>query len=355
MPGLALYKSLDRHPAVQKVFLLHTSRELDTELLSGRSFNHLAHTSPRWPGLDPELLSFPPRFLTAIFRCLQFTTSFHPTAIIGLGGYGCVPAGLSAAFRGIPLILLEQNVIPGRAVRLLAPHSDLIAAQWRDTLTHLHGGHVRVLGNPIRPSLKESSLSREQAVDKIGLNPNHRVLLVMGGSQGASALNEWMISNLDRLTDVSDRLSFIHLTGENDEERVRDAYENTGLNRFVKGFHESMEEIYPAVDLVLSRAGGTALAELLHFRLPSVLIPYPHAIDDHQRANAEALKSVGGAMVLEQSELDGDAFQNTVLNTIFREKQLLEMRKGLSSLHKSDPSEQITRRVLSFSTATGAD
>jgi len=348
MPGLALHDELAGREAVDAVHFLHTDRDLDRSLLSRRNIDHQALTAPRWKGLRRAFGGFAPRFLKALRNCLAFIRSFAPSAVVGLGGYGCVPPGLIAALRGIPLILLEQNVIPGRAVRLLHPHSHLVAAQWRATLSRLQAGRALALGNPIRPLLHSLPDARSARTD-LGLPAQKKCLLIMGGSQGAQPLNDWARSCIDALSDERNRLSVIHLAGTDRAERMRDVYKSAELDRHVRDFADRMDRIYAAADLALSRAGGTTLAELMHVRLPAVLVPYPHAVDDHQRHNASVVQSAGGAVVVDSSCLDKSTFRTTVRDLLFRDRRLREMKTGLERLHRPGPARNIADRILSIS------
>lgn len=184
--------------------------------------------------------------------------------LVGLGGYGCVPPVAAAMMMGIPYVLLEQNVRPGRANRALAPMAARVYAQWTGTKVR---GRVLPAGSPLRPGLRR--VPRPEACARLGLDPARPIVLVLGGSQGAEALNA-----LD-LDDVQT----IRITGRGRKAR----------GTVVLEYLHEMELAYSAADLAVSRAGALAIAELAAFGLPSVLVPYPHAADDHQRANAHAL------------------------------------------------------------------
>ncbi|MBI2900748.1 MAG: UDP-N-acetylglucosamine--N-acetylmuramyl-(pentapeptide) pyrophosphoryl-undecaprenol N-acetylglucosamine transferase [Planctomycetes bacterium] len=263
-PGIALAQSLSG----RRLFLC-TERPFDRSALDAARLPYRVLPSPR---LSP---SFPVRFGRAVAESLRALREFRPDVLVGLGGYGSVPPVAAAMLLGIPYVLLEQNIRPGKANRALAPMAARVYAQWRETRLP---GRVVAAGSPIRPGLRR--IPKSQACARLGLDPDRPTVLVLGGSQGAGALNAL---DLDVQT--------IRITGRG----------RTARGTVVLEYLDEMELAYSAADLAVSRAGALAIAELACFGLPTVLVPYPHAADDHQRANARAL---GDAVwVVEESEI----------------------------------------------------
>jgi UDP-N-acetylglucosamine--N-acetylmuramyl-(pentapeptide) pyrophosphoryl-undecaprenol N-acetylglucosamine transferase len=300
--------------------------------------------------MGPQLVSFLPAFLNSLRRHVQFYRQFKPDVVAGLGGYGCLPAGLAAALQGIPLALMDQNVLPGRAVRCLHPFSDLFIAQWQASRDHLRTDNVRVLGNPIRTSLKQTPSSAD-ARERLGLDQDHRVLLVMGGSQGAKRLNEWVLDHLDLLNRHSDDIAVIHIAGTDDQERVSRSYESSALQHHVIGFTEEMDQIYPAADLVLSRAGGTSLAELAYLKQPAVLVPYPRAMENHQLLNAREAASDGGCILLRQDEFCKRAFREQIIGVLRDRERCRRMSGHLDDIRKPNAASRISSALLSLTSS----
>jgi UDP-N-acetylglucosamine--N-acetylmuramyl-(pentapeptide) pyrophosphoryl-undecaprenol N-acetylglucosamine transferase len=264
-PGIALANELDG-----ETLFLCTERPFDRGALeaAGQRFECLSS-----PMLGP---SFPLRFGKACSRALKILEEVRPRVVIGLGGYGAVPAAVAAVFRGIPFVLLEQNIVPGKANRLLANLARRVYVQWEGTAMR---GRLVATGSPLRSRLRK--IPRGEACRRLGLDPDKRVVLILGGSQGAAALNRLEVP-----------AQTLRIAGRG----------KSAPGDVVLEYLEEMEVAYSAADLAVSRAGAMAIAELAFFSLPTILVPYPHAAGDHQRANARAL---GDAVrVVEEGEID---------------------------------------------------
>ena len=221
--------------------------------------------------------------------------------LISVGGYASVPGVIAAALRRIPIALVEPNAMPGRANRLAARFARGVFVQFEAAAGALRrAGAVSVVGAPLRAALVAAFRSA----------PPRRApgkplrLLVFGGSQGARQINDAMIEAAPRL----DRAGFeiFHQTGEADRERVADAYAAAGIAARVVAFERDMPARYAESDLALCRSGALTVAELAMAGLPALLVPYPHAADDHQSANARAAAAAGAAIVLPSRPLAAD-------------------------------------------------
>ncbi|MFW6189535.1 MAG: UDP-N-acetylglucosamine--N-acetylmuramyl-(pentapeptide) pyrophosphoryl-undecaprenol N-acetylglucosamine transferase [Planctomycetota bacterium] len=245
---------------------------------------------------------FPGRALWATQRALGLMGEFRPHVVVGLGSYNCAVPILLARWLGTPTAVLEANVVPGRTVRALAPVVDRVFVHWGQALARMKPRCAVVSGLPLRARL--FGVDRGKAARRLGLRPDRLTLLAMGGSQGSVALNRALLGALRRIYRREVELQVIHLTGVN---HLWEALQ-TGLNERACyrpiGFLERIEDAYAAADFALSRA-GSAVAELTALGLPSVLVPYPHAADDHQTANARRLAEAGAAITIPESELTG--------------------------------------------------
>lgn len=217
--------------------------------------------------------------------------------LVGVGGYGTVPPAIAARSMGLPFVLLEQNVRPGKANRFLAPAAARIYVQWAEARSAFPGcgEKIVVTGSPLRKQLRR--VPREQALDRFGLGNDRPTLAVVGGSQGAQALNRGVV---EALNGTAPKLQVIHVTGKTHVDAVRRAYASKGARAVVLDFVSDMDSLYSAADLVVSRAGAMAIAELTAFGTPSVLVPIDRSSGDHQRENAKAAARGGGAILLEE-------------------------------------------------------
>ncbi len=227
---------------------------------------------------------------------LRVLRRLRPRLVVGVGGYASVAGVLAARLRRVPVVLLEQNAIPGAANRALGRIAERICVGFADACGYFPGGRAVYTGNPVRPAV----LAAPAQVRREGAG-----LLVFGGSQGAHHLNEAAVAALEDLGPASRTLRITHQTGEADRAWVADAYGRLGLDARVEAFVDDMGSAYAAADLVIARAGAMSCAEITAVGLPAVLVPYPFAADDHQRRNGEILAAAGAARLILDRELDG--------------------------------------------------
>lgn len=234
----------------------------------------------------------------AVLRCTAWMLRARPDLVIGVGGYASGPGVLAAKFLRVPTMILEQNDFPGATNRWLAPWVDAVCLPSEAAGARI-GGRTFVTGNPVRREFFEIAEAQETGALE---------LLVFGGSRGAASINHAVVSALEGLARIEPAPRIVHQTGADDEESVRSAYERAyPRERFeVRAFLDDMPARLAWAGLVLCRAGALTLAELCAAGRPAILVPYPHASDDHQRHNAEALCRAGAAEMLPDPELSGE-------------------------------------------------
>ena len=246
-------------------------------------------------------LTATPRLLTrmplAYLQARRVMSEFDPDVVLATGGYVSVPVALVAGRRGVPLVLLEQNELPGRAVDWLARRAAVVATSFAGTAGHLPGVRVVCTGNPVRLEFTGPAGPP---------SPPPLALLVMGGSQGARHLNQVLVEALPRLRSALPGLEVTHLTGPSDHERLVSELASRGLTDSRRyrplAFVDDMAATIAGAGLVVMRAGGSSLAEVACLGKPMVLVPYPHA-GNHQAANASPFVEAGAAVLVEDSEL----------------------------------------------------
>lgn len=312
-PGIALaqtfcLKSQIPNPKSRILFLC-TNRPFDKKQLERYKFNYYALPSPKLPSLKKPLspIKFPFSLLLSLYHTNKYFTAFRPDVVVGLGGYGAFSSLVIAMLRGIPFVLLEQNILPGKITRAFHPFAKNVFCQWNKSAKYLRNRKsIKITGSPIRNEilLPTNGLinNKSNARKQLGISKEY-ILLIIGGSQGAEALNKGIIAKIDVLKKLSGRLGIIHLTGEKDYQMINDTYKNAGIEAVVKTFVDEMSLIYAASDFALSRAGGIAIAEMAIFGLPMILVPYPHAADNHQFLNALEIQESGAGFVINQNHL----------------------------------------------------
>jgi len=255
--------------------------------------------------------------------------------VLGMGGYGCVAPVLAARTLGLPVGLQEQNAVPGLATRVLAPTAEVIFVGFAGAADYL--GHVRVVitGNPVRPGV----IARAREAARGRPEPSRELrITVLGGSQGAQALNELVPAAMHTVARRYN-LRVRHQAGAGKAQGPRRAYAEAGIHAEVKEFYEDVGECYGWAHLVICRAGAITISELLATGRASILVPYPHA-GAHQRANALAAERMGAAVVAEQDELGAEALGRVVIELV-QQGRLEQMEQAAQRAGRKDAARTI--------------
>jgi UDP-N-acetylglucosamine--N-acetylmuramyl-(pentapeptide) pyrophosphoryl-undecaprenol N-acetylglucosamine transferase len=340
-PGLAVARNLagDSPEAGRRPVVYGSARSSESAWVEAHA-DHVPMPAPMLPSSGREVPGFLLRLCRAVHRSLSEIRARRTDLVLGLGGYASVPPGLAALVARRPLLLLEQNVVPGRANRLLARLGGRVAATYEESLRHLPAAaraRARVVGNPVRPGI----LAGERDPSRFGLAGDRPILLVMGGSQGATGLNTRVLQAADVLARRG--IQVMHLAGRRDEARVRRGLREAAVRAWVSPFALRMGPVYATADLVLCRAGGTSVAELAAAGRPSVLVPYPHHRDRHQERNALVLVGAGAARMIPEDELTRARFESDVADLIEDQDRLAAMGSAASRLAVPDAAERVAR------------
>jgi len=277
-------------------------------------------------GVQPLSLRTLPQMIRAFYRSLEACKRLHPDALLAMGSYSSLPPVLAAGFRGIPILLHEANVVPGKAVDFLSSFAALTATSFEETAQWLPRRKVLFTGLPIREDLMTQT--------RLAGSPEGVfTVLVTGGSQGARHVNRLVSQALCLLKQSgADDFFVIHQCGVADEARVRAAYAEAGVRAHVCAFLAEMGQAYAAADLVICRAGASTCFELCLLGKPALLIPLPTAVRNHQHLNATALARSGGADVGVQRELSARSLMRYVLYKKNNPSVLAHMSQALHTL-----------------------
>lgn len=238
---------------------------------------------------------------------------FKPDIVAGFGGYVSVPMILAARFKHVSIILHEQNVVPGKATRVLSNFADIVALSFKESEAFFKNKNkCRVTGNVLRKFIYLRN--NIDAYKYFDFDKEKFTLLVLGGSQGACIINKTLVEALADLSQLErDNLQVIHLTGEKDKDWIDTQYQKLQIKAKVFSFFKDMEYAYAAADLVISRAGATTIAELIALYKPAIIVPYPYA-GRHQSYNAKILGRVNAAVVIEQENFSRQILKDCILS-----------------------------------------
>jgi UDP-N-acetylglucosamine--N-acetylmuramyl-(pentapeptide) pyrophosphoryl-undecaprenol N-acetylglucosamine transferase len=328
-PALAVAHSLRN--AGWRVVWLGNPDGMEARLVPQHGFEmvNLKFAALRGKGILRKLL-LPLNLLKGCWQAFKAIRQVQPNVVLGMGGYITFPGGMMAALLGKPLVVHEQNSVAGLANRVLAGVADRIVTGFPDVLKK--GVWV---GNPVRPEIAKIAAPAERFAERTGALH----VLVIGGSLGAAALNEMVPKGL-ALLGASDQPQIVHQAGEKHIEALKANYAAVGVQAHCVSFIEDMAGAYEWADLVICRAGALTIAELAATGVASILVPFPHAVDDHQTGNAKFLVNVGGAFLLPQTDLTPESI---ALIRNYSRGQLLEMAEKARSLAKPDATEEVAQ------------
>ena len=329
-PGIAVAREIIHRNPSSVVRFVGTARGLEGRLVpkSGFELSIIESAGLKNVGLAAKLrglLLLPKSF----FAAQRLIRDFDPDIVLGAGGYVSGPVLLTASLMKLPTLVMDSNALPGWTNRVLARFVDKAAVSFAEALPHFRGKGV-LTGNPVRREFFEISKKQRGA--------KRFSLLVFGGSQGARAINDALISALQYLSPQKNQLHVVHQTGDADYGKVRHGYETAswGDRSDVRRYIDDMMEEFSKADLVICRAGATTTAELIAAGKGAIMIPFPLAADDHQRKNAEALQTAGAARMILQKDLSGERLANELLLLLEAPEKIEEMEVASRKLARRD-------------------
>lgn len=332
-PGIAIAEALKAQGV--EVFWLGGMRGLERTILPKTEIEHqfMQVDSIRGKGLKGWLM-LPVKLLKQVLVARNILKKHHVTASISMGGYVAGPGGLASQLVGIALYVHEQNSVPGLTNKVLARFARKVFTGFPDILSSKNSCYV---GNPVRADLVgiEHQQSEAGAVK----------LLVLGGSQGAQKLNETLPEAL-RLIDKKYQPEVVHQCGAKHKEAAQYAYKSSGVTAKVVDFIDDMATAYAWADIVVCRSGALTVAELTVVGLPSILVPFPAAVDDHQTKNADFLVKNGAAVRLSEVQLSAEKLAQQI-STLIRDKHKREkMAQQAKSVAKTKAAEQVAKMIM---------
>ena len=346
-PGIAVVEELRRRNPQVEVLFVGTQRGIEARVLP-RLGEKLATVDVRpWLGRQPlELVRNVAMLPMALSQAGTLLRQFKPQLVLGLGGYTAGPVLLLAAIMRIPTALLEQNAHVGLTNRLLSSTVGRAYLTYPETLPQFGAAKGRVLGNPVRRAFVEAA--QLALHDPAGVEARAKRVLVLGGSQGAKTLNEVVPVALALSSVSSQGVSVLHQTGDTMLDEVRRRYRGLGVNAEVVSFIDDMSRAYASASLVIARAGATTLAELCAIGKPSILIPYPHAAEDHQAKNALAMERAGAALAIRESELTAEGLATQVRELLLGRSRRRDMADSARKLGRPEAAAAIVDDLCAF-------
>jgi len=328
-PGIAVAEEFLGRDQANEVLFVGTERGIEARAVpaAGYRLELVPAAGIRGKGIFSQIRGAI-MMLNGFCRSRKLIRSFLPDLVLGVGGYASLPMVLAARGMGVPSFIHEQNAIPGMTNRLLARFVGRVFITLEESAACFPGKKTLLTGNPLRRQILEQAAKASSTVltdtppCQKGDGGDFR-LLVFGGSQGAHAINSSMAAALPLLAPIAGRLEVTHQTGEKEAREIDAAYQLQGIRATVTPFIHDMAGAYQQADLVICRAGATTIAEVTACGRPSILIPFPYAVDDHQARNAEALLKKGACFMLLEQELSGEKLA-TMIRELIENRELLK-------------------------------
>lgn len=347
-PGIAVAEALETRLGGVELLFIVGRRPMESQILARYGYHTTSIEVEGMTGRGIKKgLAVSIKLPKSVLQSMAVMRLFRPTVVLGVGGYSSGPFCLTARLMGIPTAIHEQNAYPGMTNRLLARVVDRIFISLKESRPYFDVTKTVLTGNPVRRAFfSENNQPVTREADFC--------VLVVGGSQGARAVNEGVVSALQSLKTKGRRPKVVHQTGAQDFDRVKAVYRRWDLKGEVVPFIEDMAAAYGSADLVISRAGATTLFELAAMGKPAILIPYPFATHDHQRINAMSLVRAGGAKMLHQTDLTGEGLAGLMMTYMDDPRALHRMADGARSIRCVDAADQIVNQLLAMAEARGA-
>ncbi len=344
-PGIAVGEVLAARG--HEVTLLISEKKIDTLAASGHKdlrFEKMPFLAMPRPW-SPKMIGFLKGLWKGTKACRKIIRDHDVKVVLGMGGFTSFAPLYAGRKEGCRTLIHESNAIPGKANRLNSRYSDIVLCGLDACKSHFpKHGDVRVVGTPIRSSMRQQN-NGEDPRAFFKLDKDRRTLLIMGGSQGARGVNRAVGQTLEEFEKMG--IQVLHIAGPTDYEEVRDVYAKVPLlKQHVAAFCHRMDLAYRAADLAVARSGASSMSELAYFGVPSLLVPYPHAAEDHQTRNAEIFDHAGAARLMPETDLNSDTLSDAV-RSIFNDKRKAgDMKKAAQKLAVKNSAEKIADLVV---------
>lgn len=284
-------------------------------------------------------MGVPFKLMVSIMQSRKIIKHFKPDLVVGVGGYASGPLGRAATGKGIPLVINEQNAYPGITNKILAKKAKIILLGNQAAEKYFPGLNTKVTGNPVRASLLTGS--RSQGIKRMGLNPNKKVVLALGGSLGAASINNALEKSLQEF--VKNDIQLVWQCGRRYHEELKQRIPSNLLFRLMP-FIDDMANTYAAADLIVSRAGASTISELILLNKPAIIVPSPNVAEDHQTKNALSLVDMRAALMIPDAEV-GEKLVNECIGLLKSEIHLAELQQGIEAVPKHDAAKEIVDEI----------
>lgn len=348
-PAIAVAEKIIESELTAKIYFFCSSRDIDSKILSKTGFE--------FTKLPAEAFSLRPnkffRFLKTFFQSARIAGPIldktENPVVVGIGGFTAAPVCRAAYKRKIPVKLINIDIVPGRANKLIARWADEIFVQFEDSARYLNKQKhkINVTGCPLRAAFENPN--PKKAIEHFNLDKNKKTLLITGASSGSQNINNTVCSLLEFLDRFADKWQIVHITGVNNLEQVKVKYSNAKIAHKIVDYYDDMADILSAADLVIGRSGAVSIAEYAAASVPSICIPYPYHKDMHQYLNAGKLVEAGAAVIVDDLPDEKDRCEwlaEELEELMNNDEKLAEMKKNCEVIANKNAAKIIAKKLL---------
>ena len=345
-PGIAIGEVLKSRG--HEVTLLISEKKIDSLAASGHAdlnFEKMPFLAMP-PVLSPRMIPFGIGFVSGLKACRKLIKEKNIKVVLGMGGFTSTAPVMAGRWSKCKTFIHDSNAIPGKANRLTARFCDTVLQGFDEAKTYFPKTETKLVGTPVRSNLRAAAKnSKEDPYKHFGLSPDRKTLLIVGGSQGARGVNNAVAHSLNHLDALG--IQLLHITGPTDYKDIKDHYQGKliAVRSHVAAFCHRMDLAYRVADVALARSGASTLAELACFGVPSLLVPYPSAADDHQTKNAEIFDKAGAGILITETDLSPEKLAQTVGDILNNDKKRNAMKAAARKLAHDNAAEKIARII----------
>jgi len=305
-PAIAIAEAIRKLQPGAKIHFFCSNRSIDAKILNEGGYEFTALPARAFSARPDRFLAFVAMYFRSMRTAKSVLAEHRPAVLLGIGGYVSAPAVTAAGKLGVPVAVLNVDMVPGKANKVMAREAAKVFVQWEETAKYLGEipGQVIASGCPLRGGF--GGVDRERTLKSLGLDTEKKTLLVMGGSSGALTVNRAVCACLPAIDAFAKLWQVVHVTGPGISD-VRKAYEAAGIGHKVIEYHHEMPALMSCADLAVGRAGAVSVAEYAAAGLPAIMLPYPYHKDQHQKLNGRQLVRAGGGLIVEDRPDDPEA------------------------------------------------
>jgi UDP-N-acetylglucosamine--N-acetylmuramyl-(pentapeptide) pyrophosphoryl-undecaprenol N-acetylglucosamine transferase len=348
-PAVAVAQQIVKIEPSAKIHFFCSTRSIDQHILGQTGFELTALPAVGFSVRPKKLIDFC-RLLLKSYEIAEKAIMLSESAVvIGAGGFVSTPVCLAAHKHKVPVAILNVDIVPGRANRINTRWADEIFVQFKETAGYFtrRKKKVSVVGCPIRSGFRNPQPDR--AIEQLGLDRNKKILLITGASSGSENINKAVCSLLDKLAAFEEDWQIVHLTGQNNYEKVYSQYSDAKISNKAISYFDDMPDLLAAADLVIGRSGAVSVAEYAAAAVPSICMPYPYHKDKHQYLNAGKLVEVGAAIIVDDlpDEKDRSEWLWEELEELMKDQKARQvMSEGCKKIANPDADRKIAEQLL---------